>query len=96
MVIQENVICDCSDKIPGVLGYCLPTSDNSLIELALTPEVIQINSQILKESALQAEMIAKSRFGSASRLSCKIKDLVLNVSFHNGWKKVSKEEIVLQ
>jgi len=72
MVIQENVICDCSDKIPGVLGYCLPTSDNSLIELALTPEaqslhlefaVIQINSQILKESALQAEMIAKSRFG---------------------------------
>jgi hypothetical protein len=99
------VLCDPSDKIPGVLGYCLPTSDTSVVELFLTPEAqslhlefaaIQINSQIFKESAVQGEMIAKSRFGSASRLSCKMKDVLLNVSFHNGWKKVSKAEIVLE
>jgi hypothetical protein len=47
-LINENTLCDSTDKIPGIMGGLLPLNEHALTDFAITPEaqglLLQINT----------------------------------------------------
>lgn len=75
-LIWPDTLCDCNDRIPGVMGGFLPVNEHALSDFAITPDAqglrilfphIEISSVLLKEAEARSLAYTRSLFGGASK-----------------------------
>ena len=75
-LIGPDTLCDCNDRIPGVMGEFLPVNDHALSDFATTPDAqglrilfthIEISSVLLKKAEARSLAYTRILFGGASK-----------------------------